>query len=79
MSNDREALANLSYLDGVIREGLRLLPPAPGTVREASENVTVPLGKPVRGRDGTMIDSIYLAKGSTLFVRKLSLLPIRLM
>jgi hypothetical protein len=57
-------------MDAVVREGLRLLPPAPSTVREASEDAVVPLGTPIKGRDGKMIDSIRLNKGTTIFVRK---------
>ncbi|RSH95125.1 hypothetical protein EHS25_000211 [Saitozyma podzolica] len=63
-----ETVSALPYMDAVVREGLRLLPPAPSTVREASEDAVVPLGTPINGRDGKMIDSIRLNKGTTIFV-----------
>lgn len=65
---DFDALAAMPYLDKVIREGLRLFPPAPATVRMAAEKATIPLGTPVEGRDGTLIDSVHLPKGSVIFV-----------
>ena len=67
----REDLAALPYLDAVIREVLRLWSPAPNTIRKATEAVVIPLGTPVEGRDGKMIDSINLNKGTQLFIRTL--------
>lgn len=66
----REDLAGLPYLDAVIREVLRLWAPAPNTIRVAKENVVIPLGSPVEGRDGQMIESVTLNKGTQLFIRK---------
>jgi len=65
----REDLAALPYLDAVIREVLRLWSPAPNTIRKANEAVVIPLGTPIEGRDGKMIDSIKLNKGTQLFIR----------
>lgn len=72
LTSDSETVSALPYMEAVVREGLRLLPPAPSTVREASEDAVVPLGTPIKGRDGKMIDSIRLNKGTTIFVRKSS-------
>jgi hypothetical protein len=56
-------------MDAVIREVLRLWSPAPNTIRMATEPVVIPLGTPIEGRDGKMIDSINLNKGTQLFIR----------
>ncbi|RXK38459.1 hypothetical protein M231_04224 [Tremella mesenterica] len=71
VSDDRpsfETLTQLPYMDKVIREVLRLYPPAPSTVRQAEEATTLPLSKPVKGRDGKMIDHVNLPKGCVIFV-----------
>jgi hypothetical protein len=65
----REDLAALPYLDSVIREVLRLWSPAPNTIRKATEAVVIPLSAPIEGRDGKMIESIALDKGTQLFIR----------
>jgi hypothetical protein len=57
-------------LGGVVHEALRLLSPVQGTIREAGEDVVIPLGTPVRGRDGQMIDSVKVSKGSSIFLRQ---------
>jgi hypothetical protein len=72
----RDELNALSYLDGVIRESLRLNSPVPGTVRNAVQAVEVPLGVPVQDRYGNTISSVKLAKGTTLFVRESPLLDL---
>ncbi|WVO15485.1 hypothetical protein L204_103143 [Cryptococcus depauperatus] len=63
-----ETLNALPYMDAVIREVLRLYSPVPGTMRETSRDVVVPLGTPVKGRDGTMIESVNLKKGIDIFI-----------
>lgn len=57
-------------MDAVIREVLRLNCPVPSTVRAAKEDVMVPLGKPVRGKNGQMVENVKLRKGTTLFIRR---------
>lgn len=59
----------MPYLGAVVHEGLRLLSPVSGTIREAAEDVIVPLGAPVKGRDGQMMDHVKLSKGTQLFLR----------
>lgn len=66
----RDELNALPYLDAVVREGLRLLPPAPSTIREAVRDVIVPLGQPITDRNGKTHTSVKLARGSTLFIRE---------
>jgi hypothetical protein len=72
LMRDSDTVSALPYMDAVVREGLRLLPPAPSTVREASEDSVVPLGTPIKGRDGKMMESIRINKGTTIFVRESS-------
>ena len=67
----REELNALPYLDGVIREGLRLCSPVPGTVRNTVQAAEIPLGVPVQDRYGKTISSVKVAKGTTMFIRKL--------
>lgn len=60
----------MPYLGAVVHEGLRLLSPVQGTIREANEDVVIPLGTPVRGRDGQMMDHVNIPKGTGIFIRK---------
>ncbi|KAK8844135.1 hypothetical protein IAR55_006929 [Kwoniella newhampshirensis] len=63
-----ETLNSLPLLDAVMRETIRLCPPVPSTLRQATETSVIPLGTPVIGRDGKMIDSVTLAKGTMVFI-----------
>ncbi|KAG5650385.1 hypothetical protein H0H81_012428 [Sphagnurus paluster] len=64
-----EQLTNgLPYLDAVASESLRLHPPVPETKREAQEDDVIPLTQPIRAADGTLIESIFIAKGTHLRV-----------
>ncbi|OCF32427.1 hypothetical protein I316_05853 [Kwoniella heveanensis BCC8398] len=63
-----ETLNSLPYLDAVIREVLRLCAPAPSTMRECAQDVVVPLGTPVKGRDGKMIENVRLTKGTAMLI-----------
>lgn len=69
LTDRREDLAALPYLDAVIREVLRLWSPAPMTVRVAKEKVVIPLGTPIEGRNGQMLESVTLNKGTQTFIR----------
>ena len=60
----------MPYLDAVIRESLRLCAPAPSTVREAVQDVVIPLGEPIVDKYGKTISSVTVGKGTTLFVRE---------
>jgi hypothetical protein len=70
-----EEISALPYLGAVVHEALRLLSPVQGTIREANEDIVIPLGTPVRGRDGQMMDSIKLSKGTSIFIRQYAPLP----
>ncbi|KAI0659771.1 cytochrome P450 [Cubamyces menziesii] len=67
-----DELVTLPFLDAVCRETLRLYPMAPFRFRECREDVVLPLSEPVRGRDGSLIPEIPLAKGTTVFVGVIS-------
>ncbi|GMK54276.1 hypothetical protein CspeluHIS016_0108620 [Cutaneotrichosporon spelunceum] len=64
-----ETLNALPLLDAVVRETLRLEPPATCTVRTNVQDTVIPLSQPVRGRDGTMIEkALPVGKGSYIFL-----------
>ncbi|KLT39531.1 cytochrome P450 [Cutaneotrichosporon oleaginosum] len=64
-----DELNALPYLDKVVHEGLRLDPPVAGGVRVAAKHYIIPLGQPIRGRDGKMISSIDVPVGTDIFIR----------
>lgn len=47
-----EQLSDLSYLDAVVREALRIHSPAPSTTREAMKDDLIPLEKPFIDKEG---------------------------
>ncbi|KAK4685639.1 hypothetical protein P7C73_g4507, partial [Tremellales sp. Uapishka_1] len=63
-----DMLASLPYLDAVVREVLRLLPPVPSTIRTPVKDAVIPLGTPVRGRDGTLMETVKVQKGAIMFI-----------
>ncbi|EIW53040.1 cytochrome P450 [Trametes versicolor FP-101664 SS1] len=63
-----DELMSLPYLDAVCAETLRVHVPAPLRFREAQADALLPLSKPIRGKDGTMMDSISVPKGTVVFV-----------
>ncbi|KAJ6587621.1 cytochrome P450 [Mycena vulgaris] len=66
---DHDALVSLPYLDSVVRETLRLFPPAsPSMFREAFEDAVLPLSTPIIGVDGTIMNSITVPKGTSIYV-----------
>jgi len=68
---DRDELNALPYLDAVIREGLRLYAPVPSTIRNATQDVEIPLGVPIQDRYGKTLSSVRLNKGTTMLIREL--------
>lgn len=64
-----DILNALPYLDRFVRELLRLDPPLHQVVRTAAVDCVVPLGKPILGRDGTMMSEIRVHKGTDFVVR----------
>lgn len=63
-----ETLNALPFLDNVVRETLRYTPPATCTAREAAKDTTLPLTWPVRGRDGSLIETLPVKKGSYFLI-----------
>lgn len=67
--NEFEGLENLTYLDAVTREVVRLMPSVVSTVRTVEEDDVVPLSRPYLSADGqSSFDSVVLPKGHELFV-----------
>ncbi|KAJ7776521.1 cytochrome P450 [Mycena maculata] len=66
---DHDTVVALPYLDAVVREILRLYPPvSPGMYREAVEHTVLPLSTPITGKDGVVLDSITVPKGTTIYI-----------
>ena len=65
-----DELTTLPYLDAVVRETLRLFPPAPATTRVAAQDVELPLSVPIKGKDGRMMDTVKLGKGANILFRE---------
>ncbi|CAK9780248.1 cytochrome P450 [Cutaneotrichosporon oleaginosum] len=63
-----EALNAFPLLDAVIRETLRLHPPASCTCRATTKDMVLPLAKPIPLRDGRTIDALPVSKGSYFFI-----------
>lgn len=61
-----EQLNSLPFLENCIHESLRLDPPVPESMRVATQDVMLPLHTPVKGRDGTFIDSVPMKKGDMI-------------
>ncbi|KAJ7438810.1 cytochrome P450 [Mycena galericulata] len=66
---DHDTVVALPYLDAVVREILRLHPPAaPGMFREAVADAVLPLSTPITGTDGAVMSSINVPKGTTIYI-----------
>lgn len=64
-----DTLNDLSYLDAVVRESLRVCPPVSITTRQAEADDVLPLSIPVRNiQTGEMIDAIPVKKGAVFIV-----------
>ncbi|WVQ81300.1 hypothetical protein IAT38_003423 [Cryptococcus sp. DSM 104549] len=61
-----ETLLSLPYMDAVVKEVLRLCAPVPTALREASEDCVIPLGTPVVGKDGKVMDHVRVNKGTPI-------------
>jgi len=65
---DFEELAKLPYLDAVIKEGIRIHPASPQTERVCLEDDVIPLSKPIKGVDGTVMTSIRVKAGQVFHI-----------
>jgi len=63
-----DELNGLPYLDGVIREVLRLYAPVPSTIRAAMKDDYLPLAKPFVDRKGVIRHEIRVTKGQTMTI-----------
>ncbi|KAI6033190.1 cytochrome P450 [Pisolithus orientalis] len=63
-------LSDLPYLNDVVRESLRLIPPVHSSLRVATRDDEIPISCPIRLRDESISDqkSIRIAKGSLVHV-----------
>ncbi|CDO75040.1 hypothetical protein BN946_scf184640.g15 [Trametes cinnabarina] len=64
-------LNKLPYLDAVCRETLRVYAPATFTMREVAADTTLPLSKPIRGLDGTLMSEIPVPRGTFILLHNL--------
>ena len=53
-----DELNALPYLDAVVRETLRVHAPVPSTMRVATEDDILPLGEPVKDKNGNVLSNI---------------------
>jgi len=68
-----EQLNSLPYLEGVVREALRLYAPVSGTQRIAMHDVEIPLQKPFTDKQGVLRGTVRVSKGDLVVI------PIRLL
>ncbi|KAH9954761.1 cytochrome P450 [Russula dissimulans] len=68
-----DQLQALPYLEGVVREALRLYPPVPSTNRMAVHDAEIPLQKPFKDKHGVLRSTIRVSKGDMMSI------PIRLL
>ncbi|EKM49813.1 uncharacterized protein PHACADRAFT_265519 [Phanerochaete carnosa HHB-10118-sp] len=68
------AIAELPFLENVIRETMRLIPPVHSSIREATRDDVVPVSTPLKrtGRDGRVVeenvDHVFVPKGTFIHV-----------
>lgn len=68
-----DELNSLPFLENVMRESLRLDASVPETIRTAAEDCVVPLGNPIRGKDGSLMETITVPKGTVIWVSSLAI------
>ncbi|KAH9940666.1 cytochrome P450 [Amylocystis lapponica] len=63
-----DQLLSLPFLDAVYRESIRLYPPVPYQDRMAVKDIMLPLGNPIKGRDGQEIKEIFVPSGTVVAI-----------
>ncbi|KAF9484969.1 cytochrome P450 [Pholiota conissans] len=63
-----DELNALPYLDAVVRETLRVYPPVEGPSRVAVQDDFLPFSKPIMGRNGKMVNGIWIKKGQSIIL-----------
>lgn len=63
-----DQIHDMPYLDRVTSETLRLHPPVHSTNREPAKDSYIPLSKPIRQTDGTLVDRVLVKKGQPLIL-----------
>ena len=58
----------LPYLDAVCKEAMRMFPPIARAEKVAEEDDIIPLRQPIRGADGSWIQSIPVKKGQVIHI-----------
>lgn len=66
--NNFELLDRLPYLDAVAAETMRLFTPLRLFRKECRQDDVLPLGQPIRMRDGSMARSVVLSKGDHIII-----------
>ena len=61
---------NAPYLDAFVHEILRVWSPVGLQVRQLWADASLPLGTPVKGKDGKLVDVLHLKKGTTISIRQ---------
>lgn len=58
----------LPFLDAVIRETLRVCSPVHAFLRTPTEDADIPVSSPIVLRDGTVVTSIHVRKGTYIHI-----------
>ncbi|TFK94531.1 cytochrome P450 [Polyporus arcularius HHB13444] len=63
-----DQLSELTLLDCVCRETLRMFPPLVFLARTAVKDAVLPLSTPIHGRDGTLMHEVAVPKGTSVVI-----------
>ncbi|KAI5895540.1 cytochrome P450 [Schizophyllum commune H4-8] len=63
-----DELESLPLLDAILRETLRLYPPASQLLRKTVKDAILPFGKPVMGVDGRELTEVYVPAGTPIII-----------